>query len=74
MSYSFLEPELPAYCECRYDEARDEMDREDCPFHCNGAEVSEEKRVALARRKGPARVGDVENHTNSAGDHCLRNG
>ena len=35
MSYSFREPEWPAICECKYDEARDEMDREDCPFHCD---------------------------------------
>ena len=30
MSYSFREPEWPTVCECKYDEARDEMDREDC--------------------------------------------
>ena len=35
MSYSFREPEWPAVCECKYDEAHDEMDREDCPFHCD---------------------------------------
>ena len=35
MSYSFLEPEWPAVCECKYDEARDEMDREDCYLHCD---------------------------------------
>ena len=33
VSYSFREPEWPAVCECKYDETRDEMDREDCPFH-----------------------------------------
>ena len=35
MSYSFREPECPAYCECKYDEELDEMNREDCPFHCD---------------------------------------
>ena len=32
-----LEPDDPPICECRYDEARDEMDRDDCPFHCGFA-------------------------------------
>ena len=59
MSYSFLEPEWPAYCECRYDEARDEMDREDCPFHCNmESKVAEE--VPAATRKSPARTEDAK--------------
>ena len=35
MSYSFREPEEPAICECKYDQIRDRMDREDCPFHCD---------------------------------------
>jgi hypothetical protein len=34
MSYSFREPEWPIVCECKYDEARDLMDRDDCAFHC----------------------------------------
>jgi len=29
------EPEEEPVCECRYDEARDVMDRDDCPFHCD---------------------------------------
>ena len=33
MSWSMLEPDEPLVCECKYDEARDEMDCEDCPFH-----------------------------------------
>ncbi len=33
VSYSLREPEWEAVCECRYDEARDKMDRGDCPFH-----------------------------------------
>ena len=35
MSFSMLEPDDPPICECRYDGARDEMDRDDCPFHCD---------------------------------------
>jgi hypothetical protein len=35
MSYSMRLPEEEPRCECFYDEARDEMDREDCPFHCD---------------------------------------
>jgi len=35
MSFCMLEPEEEPRCECRYDEARDVMDREDCPFHCD---------------------------------------
>jgi hypothetical protein len=35
MSWSMLEPEEPPICECKYDEARDGMDRDDCPFHCD---------------------------------------
>jgi hypothetical protein len=41
MSYSFREPEWPADCECKYDEARDEMDRDDCPLHCDQIKDSE---------------------------------
>ena len=60
MSYSFLEPEWPAYCECRYDEARDEMDREDCPFHCDQVDEATQDRVRIVARKTPTRTGDVE--------------
>ncbi|MGD1095246.1 MAG: hypothetical protein ABSB35_25050 [Bryobacteraceae bacterium] len=35
MTWSLLEPDEPPICECKYDEVRDEMDREDCPFHCD---------------------------------------
>jgi hypothetical protein len=35
MSWSMLEPDDPLVCECKYDEARDEMDQEDCPIHCD---------------------------------------
>ena len=33
MSYSMREPDWPVVCECTYDEALDEMDRENCPLH-----------------------------------------
>jgi len=56
VSYSFLEPEWPAYCECRYDEARDEMDREDCPFHCDLTEKAAEERLFPAIRKRSVRT------------------
>ena len=51
MSYSFLEPEWPAHCECRYDEARDEMDREDCPFHSDMTYKAAEVGLHVAKRK-----------------------
>ena len=49
MSYSMRVPDEPPECECRYDEARDEMDREDCPFHCDWLEDT-----APPKRKQPA--------------------
>ena len=33
MSYSMLEPESEPVCECRYDEVRDRIDRDDCSVH-----------------------------------------
>src|SRR5947207_1002577 len=58
MSFSMLEPEETPVCECRYDEARDMMDREDCPFHrdlvdeTDALEVSElGKRCTKVRKK-----------------------
>ena len=54
MSYSFREPEEPASCECKYDEIRDRMDREDCPFHCELAEDAPEIEVLPVERKRPA--------------------
>ena len=35
MSYSLRLPEEPPECECQYDVARDEMDRDDCHFRCD---------------------------------------
>ena len=60
MSYSFLEPEWPAFCECKYDEVRDEMDREDCPFHCDLVDNAARDRVKIVKRKKPTRTGDAE--------------
>jgi hypothetical protein len=59
VSYSFLEPEWPAVCECKYDEARDEMDREDCPFHCDLVENATEKKVGTATLKRSGQTGKV---------------
>jgi hypothetical protein len=55
MSYSLREPEWPAVCECRYDESRDEMDREDCPFHCDPPNNAAGSRVLAATRKRAVR-------------------
>jgi hypothetical protein len=33
VSYSMQEPEWPPFCECKYDEIRDIVDREDCLLH-----------------------------------------
>ena len=35
VSYSMQEPEWPPVCECKYDEVRDRVDREDCLLHCD---------------------------------------
>jgi hypothetical protein len=59
VSYSFCEPEWPAVCECKYNEARDEMDREDCPFHSDGVNSGVEE-VRVAARKRPTRTSDAK--------------
>jgi len=50
-----LEPEDPPICECRYDEARDEMDRDDCPFHGN---LVDDELVVPEVESDPARIED----------------
>ena len=60
MSYSFEEPEWPAVCECKYDEARDEMDRENCPFHFDLVDDRADEEALIAPRKRPTRQGDVK--------------
>ena len=59
MSYSFREPEWEVVCECRYDEVRDRMDREDCPFHSEMVENSPEVEVQPVKRKPPTVASDV---------------
>ena len=66
MSYSFREPEWPAVCECKYDEARDEMDREDCPFHCDPVDNSAEAGARTETRRKPARNADVDVNKSAA--------
>jgi hypothetical protein len=53
MSYSLREPEEPTICECKYDEIRDRMDRDDCPFHCDLADDAPEMEVLRLGRKRP---------------------
>jgi hypothetical protein len=53
MSYSMQEPDWPFYCECIYDEERDETVREDCPLHARLVENSPQLEAALAERKRP---------------------
>ena len=54
MSFSMLEPEEDPICECRYDEARDAMDREDCSFHCDSVDDMGTVEAPEAERKRPA--------------------
>jgi hypothetical protein len=60
VSYSFREPESPPVCECKYDEARDEMDRDDCPFHCDLADNPTDEGAQTATRKRPGLNSDVK--------------
>jgi len=53
MSFSMLEPEERPVCECRYDEARDMMDREDCPFHRNLVDETDAAEVSELRLRRP---------------------
>ena len=53
MSYSMREPPWEPTCECKYDEARDEMDREDCPFHCDQIGDVPEVELQPVQRKLP---------------------
>jgi hypothetical protein len=65
MSFSFRLPEDDPVCECRYDEIRDRMDREDCPFHCDIVDA-EPAGVLEAARKPPASVGLTDKKIASA--------
>jgi hypothetical protein len=53
VSYSMREPPWEPTCECKYDEARDEMDREDCPFHCDQTDDVREVELQPVQRKLP---------------------
>jgi hypothetical protein len=48
-----LEPEEPLTCECKYDETCDEMDREECPFHCDLVDEVSQLEAHPAQRKKP---------------------
>jgi hypothetical protein len=50
MSWSMIEPEELPVCECKYDEARDEMDRGDCPFHYDLVDNSPQRGVIAGGR------------------------
>lgn len=46
------EPEWPPVCECKYDEVRDRMDRDDCLLHCDVDDdllLSQESPVAVKK-------------------------
>jgi hypothetical protein len=46
------EPEWPLVCECKYDEVRDRMDREDCCLHCDtDEELSLPQQSPIALKK-----------------------
>ena len=57
MSWSMLEPDEPLVCECKYDETRDEMDREDCHFHCELVEDPAQQEAQRVERKKPTLTG-----------------
>jgi hypothetical protein len=49
-------PEEEPRCECFYDAARDAMDREDCPFHCDLIGEPDPGEALEVERKRPAVV------------------
>ena len=55
MSFSMLEPEEAPVCECRYDETRDRMDRDDCPFHCGFTNDLDSTEMLELEQKRPTR-------------------
>ena len=56
MSYGFREPEEPPLCECKYDAIRDQMDREDCRFHCELVDDQAEMEIRSVKAS-PSMVG-----------------
>lgn len=53
MSFNMLEPEEEPCCECWYDETRDRMDREDCPFHWGLTDEPNMSAASVVKNKGP---------------------
>ena len=51
-----IEPDDPLVCDCRYDNARDEMDREDCPFHRDLIDEADAAEVRSVERKRPLAI------------------
>jgi hypothetical protein len=51
VSFSFREPEWPTVCECKYDEVRDEVDRDDCSFHDDSEYLTPEEIQTPSRKK-----------------------
>ncbi len=56
-----LEPEEEPICECRYHAARDVMDREDCPFHCDLVEESGVE-VPVERKRANMTADELDEH------------
>ena len=77
MSYSFRLPEEEPICECRWDEIRQRMDRDDCHFHFDvpeePVEVSEaEIEEAVSRQVDSAdRRNNDENTTKRKPAHRI---
>ena len=62
MSFSMLEPEEEPICECRYDAARDVMDREDCPFHCDLVDDGGDAEVSVERKRPEMLAEELDEH------------
>ena len=74
MSFSFCLPEEDPVCECKYDEAHDWMDKEDCAFHCDMLEDSSSANVLPAERKPPVSILRTTGTPKSASGICDRIG
>ena len=56
-----IEPEEPPTCECKYDEVRDEMDRDDCAFHRDLVyDLTEQQALPIQRKKPDSTAGNRE--------------
>jgi len=60
MSWSMREPEEPPVCECKYDQAHDRMDREDCHFHCDLVDLPEQELHSIHARKPPSPTASLQ--------------